>query len=98
MDGFIVKEDFSLMDRAICVKGLTFSEIQETNIKENLQNDCWKTVETTRRIGQDGSMMVKIHVEFRNGLKLFSRETSTLNEDERDQFNRLWLENWTKEN
>ena len=96
MEGFIVKEDFSLLERAISVKRLTFSEAQETRIKKNLENDCWKTVETTRRIGQDGTMMVKIQSEFRNGLKLFSRETSTLNKDERDQFNRLWADNWTK--
>ena len=41
-------------------------------------------------------MMVKTQTVFRNGLEMDSRETSTLDEEERDQFNRLWNQNWTK--
>ena len=93
---FVKKEDLLVNERTINVKGLTLSEVQETKITENLDNDCWKTVEIVRRIGEDGTMMVKTQTVFRNGLEMDSRETSTLDEEERDQFNRLWNQNWTK--
>ena len=93
---FVTKEDLLVNERTINVKGLTLSEVQETKITENLDNDCCKTVEIIRRIGEDGTMMVKTQTVFRNGLEMDSRETSTLDEEERDQFNRLWNQNWTK--
>ena len=89
--GFIVSEDCIRDEKTKVVKGLSFQEVTETAILIDLDRNEWKIVESIRRISQDG-LVVKIVEMFKNGSSIYQKETSTVNE--RNQFDRLWSDNW----
>ena len=92
---FVVSEDYDRDEKTVYVKGLSFQEVTETTSLQDLQKNEWKTVEVIRRIGQDG-LMLKIVDKFKNGKNIYHNETSTAMNSQRDQFDRLWIQNWVE--